>query len=483
MIVIDRRTFLKQSALAAAAGMSVGPMRALAALAAPPGEGQVPLENAGYRHLVAVRDKTTGEPLLELPRGFQYRSFSLSGEVMSDGNVVPPRHDGMAAFPWSDGRIRLIRNHEVFFDPGAVVEDQTAYDLHAGGGTSTLEVSPHAEHVVSWLSLNGTSTNCAGGPSPWGSWITCEETVNGPDANVNFLGESMTLDEQHGYLFEVPVAQGPDERVRRTPIRAAGRLTHEAVAVDPRTGVVYQTQDDFGNPSGLFRYQAPHNPLEVGRLEDEGTLEVAGVGEESVELHVDQTVGTSYDLRWIRIEDPDPTFPPGTSDGVAAGWLMREEGVPKGAAVFSRLEGCWFGLGKLFFNSTHGGGPFASPPSSAGFGEGFGQVWMYDPQTEKLTLIFESPGPEVLDLPDNITVTPRGNLILCEDSSGFNFLRGLTVGGEIFDFCRNAIPGQESDEFAGATFSPNGETLFVNVQGSPHSWSFAIWGPWQRGPL
>lgn len=480
MAHIDRRTFLKHTTLVAAGGVALGPMQALTALAAPPGGRRAPLDNAGYGPLMPVRDKTTGESLLLLPRGFQYRSFSLSGEVLSDGNVVPPRHDGMAAFPWEGGRVRLIRNHEVFFDPGAIVEDDTAYDFHTGGGTTTLEISPHAEHIESWLSLNGTSTNCAGGPTPWGSWITCEETVNGPDANRNFLGQTMDLDEQHGYLFEVPVSRGPGERELAEPIRSAGRFTHEAVAVDPRTGIVYQTQDDFGNPSGLWRYIPPSNPFETGRLDDGGTLEVLAIGPGTVELHENQTVGVTYDVHWIEIEDPDPTFPTGISDGDAAGWLMREEAIPKGAAIFSRLEGCWFGVGKLFFNSTFGGGPFVD---QSGFGSGFGQTWMYDPMREQLTLIFESPDPEVLENPDNITVSPRGNLLLCEDSAGFNFLRGLTVDGEIFDFCRNNIPGQLSDEFAGATFAPGGETLFVNVQGSPHSWSFAIWGPWQRGPL
>jgi secreted PhoX family phosphatase len=482
MVGIDRRTFLKHSALAAG-GLALGPMRALTALGGP--QGIRPAANGGgYGPLGPVVDETTGEVLLDLPEGFRYRSFSRTGEVMTDGHVVPPRHDGMAAFPWRQDRTRLIRNHEVFFDPGHIGPADTAYDEQAGGGTSTLEFSANGELRSSWLSINGTNGNCAGGPTPWRSWLTCEETINGPDANVAFTGAILALDEKHGYLFEVPVSQGPGELTVGDPIRAAGRFTHEAVAVDPRTGIVYQTQDDFASPSGFFRYIPRANPRAAGRITDGGLLQVLGVaggGRESVDLSGNQTVGTSYRVRWIRIEDPDPDFPQGIGNDEAAGWIMREEGIPKGAAVFSRLEGIWFGNGKMFFNSTQGGGPFEDGPST-GFGRGFGQTWMLDLDRQTLTLIFESPGPEVLELPDNITVTPKGNLLLCEDGPADNFMRGLTVQGEIFDFARNVIPGQEGDEFAGATFSPDGQILFVNIQSSA-AWSFAIRGPWRRGVL
>ena len=88
----------------------------------------------------------------------------------------------MAAWSRGPGRYRLVRNHEVNGPVGAFGTAEKAYDKMAGGGTTTLEVNRHADKVGSWVSCNGTQMNCAGGGTPWGSWLTCEETVNGPRA-------------------------------------------------------------------------------------------------------------------------------------------------------------------------------------------------------------------------------------------------------------------------------------------------------------
>jgi uncharacterized protein len=483
---VDRRTFLKQSAILAAGSIAAtaGPFAALTARvanAAPKAAG-----GGDYGPLVPAVDKTTGEVFLWLPSGFEYRSFSVVGEKMTDGFATPGRHDGMAAFPYR-GVVRLVRNHEVFFDPGAVGDLNTAYDRRAGGATTTIEVSETAERYGAWLSLNGTNGNCAGGATPWDTWITCEETPNGPDANVSFLGEVLNLKEQHGFLFEVPVGQGPGEIVEREPIRKAGRFAHEASAVDPNTGIVYETEDDFAYPSGFFRYIPPEDPRKARRLVDGGRLQILGVvpeGEDepvTMDLSRRQTIGVTYRTAWINIEEPAPTFPQGISNDAAAKWVFKE-GESKGAAQFSRLEGIIRRRRRLFMTSTEGGGPFEVPNPSAGFGGGYGQVWMYDLDAQTLTLVFESPGPDVLDLPDNVTVSPREkSLLLCEDSADGNYLRGLTLKGEIFDFALNAHPTFPTDEFAGATFSPNGRTLFVNMQAA--GITFAIWGPWDRGSL
>ncbi|MGH3111304.1 MAG: alkaline phosphatase PhoX, partial [Gaiellaceae bacterium] len=256
--------------------------------------------------------------------------------------------------------------------------------------------------------------------------------------------------------------------------------------VDPATGIVYQTEDDFAYWSGFYRYIPPNNPRQDKRIEDGGRLQVLGVippgasGPVTVNLSNDQDVGVTYRTGWIDIEDPDPTIPNGTLNDPATALLYREQAEPQGAAQFSRLEGIDYFNRRMFIASTEGGGPFPGGNGSAGFGEGFGQVWVYDIRSETITLLFESPDQDVLDLPDNITVSPRGkSLLLCEDSSGENFLRGLTQDGQLFDFALNAFPGRTTDEFAGATFDQ--DTLFVNLQAT--GVTFAIWGPWQRGPL
>lgn len=466
MTSLDRRSFLKRGALLTAGGLTLqGPMQALAArqaLAA--GSTGVAPANSGYGPLVPTVDRTTGQVLLELPRGFAYRSFGRTGELMTDGVRTPGSHDGMAAFRIRPNRVRLVRNHEVR-GGGAFGDPSRAYDPRAGGGTTTLEVSSTGTNVRSWVSLNGTNVNCAGGPSPWGSWITCEENINGPDLPG---AGGHTYARRHGYVYEVPAGQGPDQYTAGTPITQSGRFQHEAVAFDPSTGVMYQTEDPFGDGiAGYYRYVPPV----AGRLDDGGRLEMLSVSPASsttpVDLRTGQVPGTTYQARWVPVPDPDPTFTGNDAVDVKA---VFNQGRAQGAAMFNRLEGQWYTDRRMFFTSTQGGDARR------------GQVWMYHLDNRTLTLVFESPGEATLDLPDNLTVSPRGGILLCEDGGGQNFLRGLTPDGRIFDFARNAVPGFENQEFAGATFIPvNPWTLFVNIQ-TPGI-TFSIFGPWARGAL
>lgn len=487
MATLDRKSFLKRGAVSIAAlSAASGPFGGFAARAA--NGPKFARENGGYGPLMDIGEVDTGEVLLRLPAGFEYRLLTEIGDPMTDGFPTPARGDGMAAFSWR-GNTRLIRNHEVIFEAPHIGREATAYDRRSGGGTTTLEITRDRKVGGSWISLNGTNFNCAGGATPWGTWISCEETVNGPDANKTFIpGLEVNLEQQHGYLFEVPVSRGPGASFEPEPITAAGRFPHEAVSVDPATGIVYMTEDDFAYASGFFRYVPPNNPFRDKRIMNGGRLQVLGVvpagaaGPVNVNLSDDGEVGVTYRTAWIDIEDVNPTFPTGIENDPAARWLFQNEAEPKGAALFSRLEGIDYWGGRIYIASTQGGGPFPENAGRAGFGGGWGQVWVYDTRKETLTLLFESPDQETLDLPDNITVSPRRkSVLLCEDSSGANFLRGLTQNGLIFDFAENRFRGNFGDEFAGATFSQDTQTLFVNLQASGAT--FAIWGPWQRGLL
>ena len=485
---IDRRRFLQGAAGAATAIAVGGPFQGFTAMAA----------NAKGRDrqntLRAVPDLRDGKVRLWLPERFQYRSFhdtdlpAGSFVTLDDGTRLPGRHDGMGAFRLANENVMLVRNHEINGPVSAAFGAGAPYDNHAGSGTTSVEVTLHGEVVRSFTSLNGTQMNCSGGIMPWGSWVSCEETVNGPDVGPDFTNASnVTLEQRHGFIFEVPAGG----QSNREPITAAGRFAHEAVAFDPREGVLYLTEDNFGFPSGFYRYVPSANPVRTGKLGNDGQLQMlAVVGHPNIHLEAAGVAGTTYDVEWVDIADPNPTFPytpglPAPTTNNDAICFVGNQGRALGAAHFSRLEGAVYDRGVVYWTSTQGGGVAETGPDTVGgYGNGHGQVWSFDPRAQQLRLVYQSPGPDVLDFPDNVTTSPRGTLILCEDNTNDNYLRGLTRKGELFDVALNrlvSITGADrsGDEFAGSTFSPGGETLFVNVQAS-RGITFAIWGPWGR---
>ncbi len=460
--VADRRNFLRAGAQLAGTAVVAAPLQALLARAAAGATVRF-----DYGELMPTNDAATGLPLLKLPSGFSYLSFGWTGDPLTDGTPTPQAHDGMAVVDAIGSRIVLIRNHERTGVGNAFGEEAVTYDPYAPAGTTTLIFnSATGELEKSWASLSGTLRNCAGGPTPWKSWLSCEETVAGPENGGRLPNqETMQYEREHGWIFEVPA----NRRAKPVALRDMGRFVHEAVAVDPVTKVVYETEDR--SPAGFYRF-LPNRP---GQLERGGRLEMLKVpGRVSMIRRV--PADATFDVEWVPIEDPTRAHAPGTRDegGVFA------QGKEQGASSFKRLEGCWYHGGLIYFVSTDGGDA------------GMGQVWSYDPKAERLRLVFESPGAEVLNYPDNLTASPRGGLLICEDGDGATQrLHGLTVDGRIFPFAenhirldgrRNGISGDFRDqEWAGASFSTDGKWLFVNIQ-SPGI-TFAITGPWQSGSL
>ncbi len=470
---LSRRTFLAGSAAAAAGAALAGPFQGFVAHAQRPRQTASGL---GYGPLTPVADQRDGVVRLDLPTGFSYRSFHLRGTVLGDGSTLPARHDGMAAFAGPNGNSIIVRNHEINGPGTPIGVSGPMYDPKTQGGTVTVEVDGQGNVVRDFTSLRGTQNNCAGGRTPWGTWLSCEETINGDDVGPDFTGASNAGLLKHGYVFEVP-SDGVSEAV---PIRAAGRFAHEAAAVSRNRRHIYLTEDNFAFPSGLYRYKPPRSPRATGRVEDGGELEMLKVKKvDNADLSGAIPIGTEFRVDWVDIDDPDPTVAPGTTNAQAL-VAVGDQGRAKGAAIFSRLEGAYTAAdGTIFFTSTQGG---TDAGTTTGFGRGRGQVWAFDDRGDRLRLVYESPGEATLDLPDNVVISPAGTLVLCEDGSRDNFLRGLTCDGEIFDFARNADVTQVGQEFAGATFSADGATLFVNIQSSS-GYSVAIWGPWESGPF
>lgn len=405
--------------------------------------------------------------ILDLPAGFRYRMLSRTGEKMDDGLRVPGLHDGMAAFRAAGGNTLLVRNHEVSphaleLGPGAAPERPAGwYDPAGQGGTTTLEVDAEGRLVRHFLSLGGTVRNCAGGPTPWGSWVSCEETVGVAGeryARTGDTGGGVRVQKFHGYNFEVPAAA--PGLVPAVPLTAMGRFNHEAIAVDPRTGIVYQTEDRSDGLLYRFVPRVPGQLAEGGRLE---VLRIAGMGSGGVNTtnHPDVaprlTVGQRLAVEWILVADPDPKED-----------TLRKEYFERGAASFARGEGIWWNRGAVYFACTSGG------PDK------MGQIWRLVPSTrpgepDLLQLFVEVSKGALLQNPDNLCAAPNGDLVVCEDGSGDQHVVGVRRDGGLYPIARNAL---NRSELAGATFSPDGRILFVNIQ-TPGI-TFAIQGPWHR---
>ena len=497
----NRRQFFARSAVAAGATtLGGGLFDALVARSAHAGEPQG-RAGGGYGPLRPAGDD------LALPVGFHYRVISNEGDPMDDGFPTPKAMDGMAAFAGPNGNIVLVRNHEDGQagttlrprPPGStstsagILADRLethygprafAYDEFAVGGTTTLIVEPHGQRelVSQYWSLVGTVRNCAGGLTPWGSWISSEETLENASA-TNYA-------ENHGYNFEVPIDTECGTPTQPVALRHLGRFAHEAVAVDPVTGAVYETEDQ-GDGSGFYRFMPSRRPQRPGDLASTtGMFQMLKVvGMPQYETAINQRVGVPLPVEWVNITNPDPT-PVSVVVSGATFSAVFVEGLAAGGARFRRLEGCWYDRRKIYFISTNGGNM------------GFGQVWMYDIVAETITLVVESSGHDMFDGPDNCCVSPRGGVVFCEDATAAQHLRAVSPTGEVFDLARNL---RNTIEFAGACFSPDGATLFVNLYGrgnerttqpyrSPvqipvgpekyeRSATLAIWGPWKSGPL
>jgi secreted PhoX family phosphatase len=414
--------------------------------------------------LVEIADRNSGLPLLRLPNGFSYISFGWTSEQMADGVATPGQHDGMGIIAQDGGVLTLVRNHEIVFS-GEPLGGRPAYDTLAAGGTTTLRFdTARGEWLDARASLAGTFANCAGGVSPWGSWLSCEEAVIDLDGRLGprFSNRRESLEQTHGYVFEVP-ADGADDP---QPLKALGRFRHEAVAVDPRSGIVYETEDNLPR-SGAYRFV----PERAGDL-SAGSLQMMAIAGR-VDLSRDVPRDSWLDVSWVDIDNPEAGHNPGRLDSAG----VYTQGKRAGGTSFRRLEGCWYEDGLIYLTDTTGGNA------------GCGQVFAYDPAEERIRLVYESPDRALLDHPDNVCATPGGGLLLCEDRPrSVQRMSALSRDGELMQFAANNIQldeeihGHHGDfrkkEWAGACFSPDGQWLFVNIQGP--GVSFAITGPWSE---
>ena len=437
---IDRRNFLGATGTAFAGLLLNGCTRQASALAA---------SRSGFTDYGPLIPDPAG--MLDLPRGFSYRLLSQLGTPMDDGGTVPDKADGMGCFSLGNNEIVLIRNHELVpaDDAGGVLAKGfgTRDGAIVPGGTTSIVLDATTLDVKrEFRSLAGTIRNCSGGITPWGSWLTCEEAPTGPGQR---FGEGLA--ENHGWVFEVPAnATGLIDAV---PLKAMGRFNHEAACVDPRTGIVYLSEDR--DDSVLYRFV----PTTPGRLGDGGLLQamvVEGLSDTRNWTSADMAVGSRHTVRWIDCDDVESP-----NDD------LRSRAAAKGAALVARGEGIHTGTDEIFVCSTNGGQ------------RKLGQILRLVPGTggepDQIELFFESQSKDQFNYGDNLTVGPNGHLIVCEDQYTEvvdNHLRGITPDGRAYTLGRLRM----QTELAGGCFSPDGKWFFVNAYSPTRT--LAITGPW-----
>jgi secreted PhoX family phosphatase len=423
----SRRHLLQAGALAAGG---------TALAAASPGAGLGGAKGPRSRYGEVVPDSGG---LLDLPPGFSYRTLATEGDLLGTGMTVPGHPDGGAAFPWPGGGTVLVLNHELASGDGPPVEGEHPYDAAQPGGTTAIVVDADRRAAKHFVTSSGTLNNCSGGATPWGTWLTCEED----------------LADGHGYVFEVDPTS-PEDELSRTPIREMGFFSHEALAIDPSTGVVYLTEDDFrgkvnkADPARdtrsafFYRFTPNDQSPRRGALQAGGKLEALAIDEAPLRNMDFDDPQRRLRVVWRTVDPGDPH----------AGALAR------GCARFNRLEGCTFGGGAVWFADTVGGEHH------------LGQVYRYVPGTETLELFIESTRKKKMQSPDGLAMAPWGDLLFCEDGRGNDRMMGIDPDGDVYELAVNRLG---EGELAGCCFAPDGQTMFLSIQ--EPGITFAIWGP------
>jgi secreted PhoX family phosphatase len=498
-VTVSRRQIFKGGA-AAGVGLTVaGVLPSLAEPAAAHDDHGPSDQSGGGRPFPPLVDDPNG--ILALPSGFSYKIVTRTGQTdMSAGQgKTPGFHDGTGVVGSNHRGLTVIQNHELtphmstygvphiagtVYDPGAV----------NAGGCTVITTDGNGKPTAEWVGISGTVRNCAGGVTPWGTWLTCEETFITAGAAWSAAGQTGTYEKSHGYAFEVFTSESGRQLPK--PIKAFGRFEHEAMAVEPNLQHAYLSEDSSG-PNGLFyRWTAPKGkrlgPGLANTLSDtDGTLEAMQIRLDDGSIVPDVAYITSAQLNrpfkvtWIEVPERD-----------AATKTIRTQFADGTVTRGKKFEGVWSnGKGVYIVNSF----AFGANDLPADATKHDGMVWFYDysDQTIKLVTYFpHSPLSEgesgaapkytdmVFDGPDNVTVTPWGTLVLAEDGVKASHVLSSVPGGPTYAIARNQVNIAAAgapplySEFTGPTFSPDGKVLFVNIQDP--GIMLAITGPWEK---
>lgn len=486
---ITRRSLL--GATATAGVLAATGLPAFAAPAAGQGPAKQAAKAAGQRLLSTLADNGK----VALPQGFRAWRVGTIGveDLLSDRNgspigTTPSKLDGTGAFDYAGG-IRLVRNHECRADTDVTVPlvAGTVYDAGIAtgmGGNTVVELDASGRFKQQWVALSGTIRNCAGGETPWGSWLACEEDTTKAGTEIIRGGKSWgTTQKDHGYVFEV----FPDVVAQQSPlpIKAWGRAVWEGAAIDPDLTKAYITEDT--GRGLLYRWTAPEG-TKLGAYiaeqfgENDGVLQAAQVIRNGVPLvHYGQLtaddVDQAYPVKWVD----------GGEDRQAQTMNLRDQ--YPGATQHPKVEGCWPDAEGLWFTlSFTNQGQIDSYRKSHGIdmpGD-WGMIGYYRFADETITIKDHYakdntaggvvPGDATEDVkqfhgPDNITVNSRGLVVITEDGNNPCSMLAMSHTKKSVEFARDLA---DRGEWAGPCFNKSGTMLFSNIQGDC---TYAITGP------
>ena len=357
--------------------------------------------NASTSSLVELGPLQAPDALgIRLPKGFSSRkigqAFYRVPNTRRAWHIFP---DGGACFETPDAGWIYVSNSE----------------FPVVGGVQAVRFNVAGDIVDAYNILSGTTLNCAGGATPWNTWLSCEE-------------------HDLGFVWECDPF-GQKKAIKRPMM---GMFRHEAVAVDPVKQQLYLTEDI--EDGCLYRF----TPDQYPDLEN-GILEVAIIDGVSEATTVDPDNQVS--LRWQQVPVPFPEF--SSSAGSTTFNTIPTRYQISEAARFNGGEGMWYHQQRVFFTT-----------------KGDNRVWELDLMTQQLAVLYDfatAPDP-ILSGVDNVTVAPSGDVIVAEDGGDMQLV-AINEFGDVAPIVQ--VVDQDHSEMVGPAFNPAGNRLYFSSQRGP----------------